>query len=158
MTETILQHNLVRLLEQREIDPFSLDRKAGINKGTVYNILKGRSKRPSADTLQAIADVFGITIKDLYEKEPENLAPLNADQFKLLTAISEHVSKEVALQGYRLTYSEYCTIIHEVFKYAPDAEKPDRKFVSWVLKQKHKQKLNSQSLGPVTLGVEAQSI
>ncbi len=44
-----------------------LENKAGVKTHAVRNILRGKSKNPSAVNLQAIADFLGCTVKDLLD-------------------------------------------------------------------------------------------
>ncbi|WP_342169932.1 helix-turn-helix transcriptional regulator [Rickettsia endosymbiont of Seladonia tumulorum] len=66
MSDTVLQKNLYKFIKERNIQITELERKAELKKNSVYNIIKGISRKPSAEILQTIADTLGVSIKDLY--------------------------------------------------------------------------------------------
>jgi len=65
MAESVIRDELRRRMEANEFNQKSLARAAQLNETAVRDILKGRSKNPRVDTLQAIAKVLGCTVNDL---------------------------------------------------------------------------------------------
>src|SRR5476651_370756 len=65
----------------------TLEREAGLTTHFVQSILRGKSKKPSAESLQAIADVLGCTVKDLLDKNElpheENLSKPKKDLLQM---------------------------------------------------------------------------
>jgi transcriptional regulator with XRE-family HTH domain len=65
---------LVQQIEARmkaqNFSVMGLETKAGLKPHAVRNILIGKSKRPSAVNLQAIADTLGCSIKELLSEPP----------------------------------------------------------------------------------------
>ena len=51
MSYTTLQKNLERIVKDRNYQITELERKAGLKKNNIYNIIKGISKKPSAELL-----------------------------------------------------------------------------------------------------------
>ena len=81
MSYTTLQKNLEKIIKDRNYQITELERRAGLKKNNIYNILKGISKKPSAELLQAVADALGVTVKDLYNPSVETRDYLNNDDF-----------------------------------------------------------------------------
>ena len=64
-----LANQISSRLRAKNYSVASLEREAGLKSHSVRNILRGKSKRPSAEVLLAVADVLGCTINDLMVKE-----------------------------------------------------------------------------------------
>jgi transcriptional regulator with XRE-family HTH domain len=65
MAETMIRDELRRRMVAMGYNQKSLARAAQLNETAVRDILKGRSRNPRVDTLQAIAEVLGCTVNDL---------------------------------------------------------------------------------------------
>lgn len=65
MQETSLQRELRRRMDGAGYNQKSLARAAGLNQTAVRDILKGRSRHPRSDTLEALARILGCTIDQL---------------------------------------------------------------------------------------------
>jgi len=67
MTTPLANQILVRMRAKNLTIPL-LEKKAGLTNHAVRNIVRGRSLKPNAETLNAIALALGCTIEDLLEK------------------------------------------------------------------------------------------
>ena len=65
---THLANQISIRMRAKNLSVASLEREAGLTNHSVLNILRGKSKRPSAEVLLAVADVLGCTINDLMVK------------------------------------------------------------------------------------------
>src|SRR3990167_6234462 len=63
--ENGVQRKIKNYLDSTGMSVAALERKAGLKTNTARNILRGQSKKPTAVTLQAIADVMDCTVQDL---------------------------------------------------------------------------------------------
>lgn len=142
MSKTTLQKNLSRLIEQQNYHISELEQKAGLRKNNVYNILKGSSKKPSAQILQAIADVFGITVKDLFSTSIEKIKYLTKPDMVLIEKTVQAVINEVIDLNIEVTSTDFVNIVKEVFDYSSSEQlhEPDTRFLRWTLKQKNFQR------------------
>lgn len=68
MSTAIAKQISVRM-KAKNLSILTLEREAGLKTHAVRNILRGKSKRPAADILQAVADVLGCTVKDLLQNQ-----------------------------------------------------------------------------------------
>lgn len=66
---THLANQISSRMRAKNLSVASLEREAGLKNHAVRNILRGKSKRPSAEVLLAVADVLGCSINDLMIKE-----------------------------------------------------------------------------------------
>ena len=49
----------------KKINPVEIERKSGLSRNTVYSILAGNSKNPSAANLNLIAKALGVTLESI---------------------------------------------------------------------------------------------
>lgn len=63
-----IQENLQTRMEDKDLSPHELERKAGLKESAVRNILSGRSSNPGIESLTAIADTLDCSIDDLVGK------------------------------------------------------------------------------------------
>ncbi|WP_375327172.1 helix-turn-helix domain-containing protein [Candidatus Tisiphia endosymbiont of Nemotelus uliginosus] len=142
MSYTALQKNLEKLIKDHNYQIADLERKAGLRKNNIYNIIKGISKKPSAELLQAVADVFGLTVKDLFTMATSSYPSLTSEDLDLLTTVAQQVIAEIKAQQLKVSGMDVTSIINEVFDYSVESKLPvaDEKFIKWILKQKYSQR------------------
>ncbi|WP_342278549.1 helix-turn-helix transcriptional regulator [Candidatus Tisiphia endosymbiont of Myopa tessellatipennis] len=142
MSYTTLQKNLDKIIKDRNYQVTELERKAGLKKNNIYNILKGISKKPSAELLQTVADVLGVTVKDLYNPFIETKNYLNNDDFELMEKILKTVIEEIKNLKLEVTEVDLVNIMLEVFNYSkPEPKKElEKRFINWILQQRIQKK------------------
>ena len=142
MSYTTLQKNLDKIIKDRNYQVTELERKAGLKKNNIYNILKGISKKPSAELLQTVADVLGVTVKDLYNPFIEKKNYLNNDDFELMEKVLKTVIEEVKNLKLEVTEVDIVNIMLEVFNYSkPEPKKElEKRFINWILQQRIQKK------------------
>jgi transcriptional regulator with XRE-family HTH domain len=114
-----LAERIKKRMEEKDITLADLARATGVAKGYLWEILDGRAKKPSANTLFEIAKFLGTSIGDLLGKESSKQpssrvpAPLQefADEEKLpkedihmLTAISFRGKQPKTKEDWRFLY------------------------------------------------------
>lgn len=141
MSYQILKQNIEYLIQQNNYtNPSELEKAAGLKHGNVTNILTGKSKRPSAELLLSIANVFGITVEDLL-KTPNmsSSSSLTKDELMLFKNITDMVIEEIISQDIKLLSKDLASTLSEVYNYFSEQNttEPDRHFIKWFLKQKY---------------------
>ena len=126
-----------------------LESQAGLKTHAVRNILRGKSKNPSAVNLQAIADVLGCSVKDLLET-PEVLeegpqtasleevlqAPYSKyDKKHLLPEVVKTIENLMRNQNKDLTVEKVLTCVRETYLHSlqKDPTKVDADFAEWFM-------------------------
>ena len=144
--ETFLQKRIRNYLDATALSISALERKAGLKINVVRNILQGQSKKPTAQTLQAIANVMECTVQDLLGVQKEVFSsqvkrPLETSLLlehpEILTE-SLHVILQVAEKNnYRLTVKQTILLLEEVYAYTLKKEplKVDPHFVEWFVER-----------------------
>ena len=123
-----------------------LEKEAGLKTHAVRNILRGKSKRPSAETMQAVADVLGCTVKDLLENQ-EVFQIEDSEEYKnevmrktyekpdLLLETVKVVNDKLQQRNSNVTTKQALTCIEEVYLHSLQANsaKVDEDFADWFI-------------------------
>lgn len=78
-TASPIAHAIHRRMRELKLNQKNLAERAGLNEDYVRDILRGKSKRPQAGHLVAIADVLNCSIDDLFGVPPANARPVTSD-------------------------------------------------------------------------------
>ncbi|MBP6951577.1 MAG: helix-turn-helix transcriptional regulator [Alphaproteobacteria bacterium] len=143
MSTSIAKHISTRM-RAKNLTLTALEKEAGLKPSAVQNILRGRSKRPSADILQAVADVLGCSVKELLTQQEtsyeEDLAQSNT---KLLSREYEHpelfseivnfVNNALKNKENKLTIEQFMSCIQEIYLHSlqKDPNHMDEEFAEW---------------------------
>lgn len=143
---TPLAKQIEARLKAKDLSVTMLERAAGLKTHAVQNILRGKSKKPSAELLQSIADVLGCTIKELLSspdifheeelvKTKREVLEAPYQQPEILEKIVKMVNKKVLERRGDLTNQQVFTYIQEVYLHSLQKEPPhiDQEFVDWYI-------------------------
>ena len=135
-------------MKARGMSIVDLDSKAGLKTHAVRNILRGKSKSPSAVNLQAIADALDCSVKDLLST-PEVLEEspslsleevLHAkyskhDKYGLFPEVIKTVDSIVQKKNKDLTVEQFLTSVREIYLHSlqKDPTKVDMDFAKWFM-------------------------
>ena len=144
--DSSLQRKIKGYLENTGLSVAALERKAGLKTNVARNILRGQSKKPTGETLQAIAAVMGCSIQDLLQgrggSSPANISPRSeespiVDYPELLNDALQCILKVIKDNDYKLTVQQITLILEEVYAYSIQKEPPniDRDFIEWFIKR-----------------------
>ena len=143
----VLNDKIIERMEAKNLSISKLERLAGLRIHSVRNILKGRIKKPSAQTLQAIAQALECSIIDLMSETSseigvfdcqislKNKPILYLDDPGLLLECCKVVMARIMESHTNLTVEDSLQIIKKVYLYSSRGEpkKVDLKFVNWVI-------------------------
>lgn len=142
---THLANQISSRMRAKNLSVASLEREAGLTNHSVRNILRGKSKRPSAEVLLAVADVLGCSINDLMVKEEifENTGYsgdkqdiLNSDYkpSELMEQAVKVVNAKVHQMGKILTLKQFLSCVEEVYIHALQRGKSvDEAYADWFI-------------------------
>ena len=118
MSNNVLQQNLIKLVKESGEQIAGLERRAGLKKNNIYNIIKGITKNPSTRVLRAVADVFEITVQELHINQHDQSVDSENDDTSYLSQVFYNVLKQIRLHDYNFQYNEITAIVNEVFEYS----------------------------------------
>lgn len=144
---TQLAKQISMRMKAKNLSILALEREAGLKTHAVRNILRGNSKRPSAEIVQAVADVLGCTVKELLEnqeifQENEEGSDSRDDLLQspytypdLLVDTARHLNEELKQRKYDLTVQQVLTCLEETYLRScrQHPEKVDKEFMKWFL-------------------------
>lgn len=131
------------LIQANKLSVQGLEKKAGLKINAVRNILTGHSKKPSAETLLAVAKALNCSISDLLGEDgpDEQRGTSNKNMVfshhKLLSDIMTHVIAEFEMNHEEVKTGDLISLSQEIYKYSCENNENqlDLKFASWLLKK-----------------------
>ena len=126
---THLANQISSRIRAKNLSVAALEKKAGVANHAVRNILRGKSKRPSAEVLLAVADVLGCSINDLMVKEEifdntgysgDKQGILNSDYSPsdLMEQVVKVVNGKVFQKRKKLSLRQFLDCVEEVYIHA----------------------------------------
>ena len=150
-----LPQNLKRILDDKQLTVWGLEQKAGLKKGSIRNIVSGRSKRPGVDLIIQIAreldcevedlvgdpEAFDLPEEELYlppsskTQSPEKDDPLwDMSLFQeIMICLLKHMGKKIK----KVRKSDIILLIEEIYDYSATRSPPsvDKFFVHWLVQK-----------------------
>lgn len=141
---TPIAKQIITRMKAKDLSLSGLGKAAGVKLHTIQNILRGTSKKPNAETLQAIADALDCSIKDLLNKEGifrEEETPELSEE--LLNAPHEHpallfetvqwVNEKIKQEKKEIPIKQVFVCIEEIYLHSlqKDPAKVDQIFAEW---------------------------
>lgn len=144
--ESFLQKKIRNYLDATGLSISALERRAGLKINVARNILRGQSKRPTAETLQAIAIAMDCTVQDLLGVQKETFPsqvkqPIESGLFlkspELLNESLQCILQVIQNNDYKLTLKQTLLLLEEVYAYTLKKNPPkvDPDFVEWFVKR-----------------------
>jgi transcriptional regulator with XRE-family HTH domain len=144
-----LQKQLSARIEASNFSVNALEKKAGLKRSAIRNILQGFSKKPSADVLLSIAAALNCTVDDLIgsrgsgdavsssikpASKPRNLHAWND---ALYIEVVKLVSKILHEKDLQLKSEQVIALINESYKYSLDkgSDEVDVDFTKWLVER-----------------------
>lgn len=141
-----LQKQIQNRLEEKNLTINALEKQAGLKRSAARNILQGLSKKPSAETLKAIANVLGCSVDDLIGPNDSSLTSISFKtnstskvthpwNEKLYVNTLNAILKNLKDKKPDLKFEQVTALIGEVYKYslAKKSDKIDQDFVKWII-------------------------
>ena len=142
-----LRINIKNKVQQNKTSVSELERRAGLKPSTLQNIVLGRSKNPSLDTIMSLARELGCTIDEL-------ISPTMDHKFKTTTteplikviwnetlfkSIINYISEFLTQHSFSsIAINEVLECIKEIYNYSLKAkvQTMDTKFAEWLIERK----------------------
>lgn len=146
---TALKEKIIERMEAKNFSIAELERRAGLSIHSVRNILKGRIKKPSAQSLHAIAEALECSILDLMSNSSAIDAgfSLNMDRKikkrplldfpELMQECADSILERIKDRNLtsKITIDEYFEVTKKVYLYS-SREEPrnvDVRFAEWLI-------------------------
>jgi transcriptional regulator with XRE-family HTH domain len=133
-----LQTKLSSLMTQKNINAVEIEKKTGISRNTVYSILYGSSKNPSASNLQLIAKALDVNLEALVVDNEVNLEVLTVDRMKIFSKATSLTINMLTEKNLNFSFTNLTALIKEVYEYALKKQFVDNTFIDWIIDKYHK--------------------
>jgi transcriptional regulator with XRE-family HTH domain len=133
-------------MEAKNLTVYSLEKKAGLNRSAVRNILQGFSKKPSADVLMSIAEALDCTVNDLIDSRSDSSIVSNKIKTVIKTRNSHPWNDKLYIEAIKIVSKcindkdtikseQVISLINETYKYSLDkgADSIDQDFTKWLV-------------------------
>ncbi|WP_425361976.1 helix-turn-helix domain-containing protein [Candidatus Tisiphia endosymbiont of Mystacides longicornis] len=133
-----LQIKLNSLMIQKNINAVEIEKKTGISRNTVYSILYGSSKNPSATNLQLIAKALDVNLEALVVDNEVNLEVMTVDQMKIFSKSTSITINMLTEKNLNFSFANLTALIKEVYEYSLKKQSVDNTFINWMIDKYHK--------------------
>ena len=129
-------------MEHQGLTVRALEKEAGLKSSAARNILQGFSKKPSAEVLKALSNVFGCTVDELMGPDKTSIVKVTLPSSGsrkwdegLCMDVMKLVSKSLADKKLDLKFEQVMALVSEAYKYsiAKSSDKADPAFVCWLI-------------------------
>jgi transcriptional regulator with XRE-family HTH domain len=143
-----LKQQIQDRMDERNLSIYALEKKAGLNRSAVRNILQGFSKNPSVEILSAIAIALDCTLNELVDPEQivktsQKITARTASKNKESVMWNENlyldtakvISKIAEEKNLSLNLDQMNSFILEAYKYSIDksSKSADKDFCKWLM-------------------------
>lgn len=142
---TVLQKNLRHQIAEKKVSVHALEKRAGLKPSAIHNILQGKSKRPAAEVLIAVAQELGCSVEDLVrENAGASTASSSAQKWSpdLYMNVFKTVQDIFNKKEIELKKSQVLEIVEEVYLYSVQGSLSvaDKRFAEWLINRRISQK------------------
>lgn len=134
-----------KIIKDKHLSVAAAERKAGLKRNIIQNILYGRSKVPSLKTVQAIADALECNLEEIVDashilqenKPPQTKTSWDSD---IYSHAVERVTHAADMRGLVTFYEDMIPVINDAYLYAVenDLTTLDDPIINWLLRQHFK--------------------
>jgi len=126
-------------MQENNISAHALEKRAGLKSSAVHNILYGRSKNPSLNLIQTIAETLNCTLSELLDDNQPASSEVNAPwESGLYIECLETISHILKTKKIQIPRKEILDCVDEVYFYSLKNEQKiaDKKFAEWIIMKK----------------------
>jgi transcriptional regulator with XRE-family HTH domain len=138
-----LKEKITEYLEDYDTSIQAFERKAKLNRNSVYSIITDKSKNPNIETVLKIADALDCSLDELLERKNFLKKTTNGQLFRIQLKVPLFRSICTYLNDYieqnqitGLNLGQLVDCIEEIYKYClvQETENVDKHFATWYLK------------------------
>ena len=132
MSTEIIKKNITRILDERNWSLPELEKKAGTNRN-IYEIIRGRNTKPSAQLIQQVARTLNVDYKEILEDYNEEVYIKNYSLLSEACILVIEELKSLSSDDIKISYHALGLLVQEVCSYAEQFGNKtiDPQFVKW---------------------------
>ncbi len=129
-----LPKKIQNLMAQKNIGATDIERKTGLNKNTIYSLVAGNSRSPSAKTLQLLSEALGVSVEFLLlDDEEYSSVTLNHSQLKLFHESTSATINMIIEKDLNFSFDNLTKLIKSVYEYSLKKKFVDAEFIDYVV-------------------------
>lgn len=132
-----LRNNLNDIMKQKGIRVKDIQESTGLNRNTIYKILSGQSKNPTATNLRLISQALGISVNYLFDNnvEVENFHTLSNEEVNIYMEASIAILNLIQQKNKQLSLNQIASKTKEIYEYTlkNKLSTVDDKFINWII-------------------------
>ncbi len=122
------------LMTQKRISAIDIEKTTGLNRNTIYSIISGTSKNPSANTLQLIAKALDVSLDAIFIDEEEYKGEvLSVEQMQIFSNATSATVEIIIERKLSFSFTNLIDLIKEVYKYSLKKQSVDNTFINWMI-------------------------
>lgn len=122
------------LMTQKRISAIDIEKTTGLNRNTIYSIISGTSKNPSAHTIQLIAKALDVSLDAILVDEEEYKGELlSVAQMQTLSNATTATVQILIERDLCFSFANLIDLIKEVYKYSLKKQSVDTTFINWMI-------------------------
>ncbi|WP_341760898.1 helix-turn-helix transcriptional regulator [Candidatus Tisiphia endosymbiont of Thecophora atra] len=133
----LITTNIKKSAEVRKnISPTDIEKKTGLSRNTIYGIVAGNSKNPTAHNLQLIAKGLDVSLESiLIDEKAIPLELLSHAQINVFFEATEVTIKTILEKNINFSLTNLINLIKEVYHYSlkKQPEPINKSFVDWLI-------------------------
>jgi transcriptional regulator with XRE-family HTH domain len=139
-----IKKQIITRLREKNLNITDLERKAGLAKGAVSNIIHKTSNNPGIASLEAMARVLECSLDELVGRKYSNQSLSNINLTKgheliegLLSDTLNYAVRYIKEQEYTVTFEKLLFLLKESYTYSLEkgSHEVDKKFLEWLIEK-----------------------
>lgn len=137
-----LKAQVLNRMKEKNLGPIELEKRAGLTRGAATNIIHGRSKNPTLETISSIANVLNCTIDELLEDPEKTVIKTVKKQdhqyetlIDLFYQVLDHTVLCIKNVKQDLSLDQFLDALREGYVYSllKNNKQVDKKFIEWII-------------------------
>lgn len=140
-----IQEQVQSCTENKDVSTRELERQAGLKRGSIQNILDGKSSNPRIEIVMAIAEALNCTVDELLNKSASRSANNQAEEENSNKTIAwnsalyrdciKEVENYLQVKNRNLSDEQILYLIKEAYTYSiqGESDKADLRFIKWFI-------------------------
>jgi len=136
-----LQTKISQLMTEKKISAIDIEKGTGLNRNTVYSIVAGTSKNPTAHNLQLIAKALDVNLESiLLDDEDMQFDSLSHQQMQAFADAASAMIAIIIEKNGNFSLNKLISLIKEVYQYSIKIDPPsiDDRFIHWIVDKHNK--------------------
>ncbi|WP_341763799.1 helix-turn-helix transcriptional regulator [Candidatus Tisiphia endosymbiont of Beris chalybata] len=129
-----VNNKINELMTQKRISAIDIEKTTGLNRNTIYSIISGTSKNPSAHTLQLIAKALDVSLDSIFIEEEEFKGELlSMEQMEIFSNATSATIEILIERNLNFPFTNLIDLIKEVYQYSLKKQSVDSTFINWMV-------------------------